>query len=105
MRKKIDLSMSLQDIIVLMAEGNPGGLTTLIKLVKLKGDDAFLSLLALDDMNIRGSQIWVGYKDFAGEDINEFHEAIHHRQQEMIVKINSVCVEETAVIGGASWER
>ena len=52
-----------------LAGGNPGALSVVgrldvIHLEKLKGTD------------LRGSMIWVGYKDICGEDINEFREKI-----------------------------
>jgi hypothetical protein len=56
-------------------------------------------------MNIRGSQIWVGYKDFAHEDINVFKEALLKRDEEMVNMINDECASygEIAVTHGGSY--
>ena len=59
MRKRIELTDSMNDMLFKMSEGNPGGLNVLMGLM----DRDPLVFLALDDMNIRGTQIWIGYKD------------------------------------------
>ncbi len=65
-------------------------------------------------MNIRGSQIWVGYKDHCKQDIEAFKTAISQRDQAMVDTINSECFQpdldyegykEKAVTSGASFTR
>ena len=103
-RKDIDLRMTTIDLIVMMSEGNPGAVKVLADIMQTK--NGLLTVLTLDDMNIRGTQVWVGYKDHCGQDINRFMEAIHKREQAMIDCINKVGKqgnhEHKAVVGGAS---
>ena len=63
MRTPINLSDSTLDMIVAMSEGNPGALTVLMGMLESDNPAATMMILHLDDMNIRGTQIWVGYKD------------------------------------------
>jgi hypothetical protein len=88
-RKEISLNNSIMDIMVLMAEGNPGGLSVIASLVK-DNPDGIVYLLHLDDMNIRGTQIWIGFKDYCGQSMTKFVECIVSRDQGMIDKINEV---------------
>jgi hypothetical protein len=89
MRKNISLNMSLMDLLVLMSEGNPGAATTLCDLwAKYQDSDAFMLVLFLDDMNIRGTQIWIGFKYYCNQDLDVFAQAIRDRDQGMIDCIN-----------------
>ena len=88
-RKEISLNNSIMDIMVLMAEGNPGGLNVIASLVK-DNPDGIVYLLHLDDMNIRGTQIWIGFKDYCGGITQKFVECIVSRDQGMINKINEL---------------
>ena len=109
MRKKIQLNTSMQELASLMSEGNPGALSVLMPLMT---DDPLI-LLDLDDMNIRGPQVWVGYKDFCGEDLEKFKQCVRDRSEQMVSAINDECIYENdfgsfterAVTHGASWER
>lgn len=107
MRKSIRLGGTVMDMMLIMSEGNPGALSVLAKIMK---DDptGFGTVLHLDDMNIRGPQIWLGFKDFAGEDLDKFTEAVSGRSQEMVDVINGCHGSEPgelAVTGGASFSR
>ena len=109
MREKILGSMSIIETLVLMSEGNPGAATVL---GNLSQTDPLLAL-GLDDMNIRGQQVWVGYKDHCEEDMDKFIEAIKARDSEMVDTINKNCIyqseygsfTERAVCNGASFNR
>jgi hypothetical protein len=107
MREKIELDGTNVDMAVKMSEGNPGALSVLIQLMEM-GMDGFMVIMHLDDMNIRGSQIWVGYKDFCGEDIEKFKETVEARSPEMVEVINqmpsgALGTEEKAVTNGGSY--
>lgn len=99
-RPQIELNMSYMDLMILMSEGNPGALTVLAEMFK-RGDNGIMAMLHLDDMNIRGSQVWVGYKDHCGHDLDKFLECIRERSPEMVQTINQICAGygEIAVIG------
>ena len=76
-------------------------------ILKQEPNIGYVLILGLDDMNIRGSQIWIGYKDYCKEDIMKFIQAIKDRDPEMINKINQESLNgnhnDRAVIGGASF--
>jgi len=105
MREKINLTTNRIELLAIMGEGNPEALSVLIEL--LKRPDAIATLLHLDDMNIRGCQIWVGYKDYCNQDIDEFVAATQRRDDDMLQMINRECLiddfMERAVASGASY--
>lgn len=96
-RKKIEIKISVQDLFVLMAEGNPGALSVLCNMDPL-------DILTLDDMNIRGPQIWVAYKDHCNQKMDIFTKCVRERNKDMINTVNAGSgIEEVAVVRGASW--
>lgn len=101
-RKRI--SGNPQDMIFEMSEGNPGALRVLMEM--LQGDQmgGFMSILGLDDMNIRGSQIWVAYKDHCKSEIATLREAINGRDPALVATVNREHPHgEQAVTSGASY--
>lgn len=106
-RRPIKLGTTIRETLFIMSEGNPGGLKVLVELLEKTNDP--LLILSLDDMNIRGWQIWVGYKDYCDQDIHKFIECVKNRDPQMVDKINDegrrTNSEELAVIGGASFKR
>ena len=106
-RPKLDLNDTMLDTIMKMTDGNPGaivGLTSLLKADKTGG----MLLLGLDDMNIRGSQIWEAYKYLYNEDGEKFANAVSKRDPKMVDFINQELASvgaEKAVTGGASFDR
>lgn len=89
-RKDITLDTSVMDLMTTMCEGNIGALNVIMELVKQDPDKGVFWLLHLDDMNIRGSQIWIGFKYYCGQDMNRFIECIKTRDEGMIAKINEM---------------
>jgi hypothetical protein len=73
-----DPSITPQDIIILLADGNPGALTVMMQIL-MKADvidpdnelGSIVYLLDLDRLNIWGSRIWMLYKDVCGENITK----------------------------------
>lgn len=104
MRKKIGLHMSSMDVVTIMSEGNPGALRVLIELLS-SGPMGMFDVLSLDDMNMRGPQVWVAYKDFAGEELPKLLGAIKKRDPELVAVVNRHHGPEVAVTNGASWNR
>lgn len=89
MRKKIDFRrMDLDEILVIMSEGNPGASSVLTGLASKHYPSLVLHLSVLDDMNIRGTQIWVGYSDYCDRDLARFSAAVLTRDQGMVECIN-----------------
>lgn len=73
---RIGLGMSLQESIIAMAEGNPGGIHVMMQMLSegeaIDPDDfmgGFGAILGLDSFGIYGSQIWLLYKDVCGENL------------------------------------
>ena len=104
-RTKLNPAGGIQEMVIQMAEGNPGALSVLMKLLQ---DDpiGFMRLLDLDDMGMRGSQIWVAYKDHCGGDLDALKKCLLDRDPAMVVTVNASrgLPEGTpkAVTGGAS---
>ena len=74
---------TIQSAITKLCEGNPGALRVLMELAN-DGMPGFLSMLDADDMGLKGPAIWVGYMDFAKQDLRAFQEALRNRSQEMV---------------------
>lgn len=107
-REKIDLNDNVLQVIIKMSEGNPGAITALTTFMKDNPENSFMLILGLDDMNIRGSQIWQIYKYYCEEDIEKFRQVIKDRDVDMIQYLNeqnAVEGNEKAVSGGASFDR
>ncbi len=106
-RKKIELDDSVFDVIYKMSEGLPGAIVGITEL--MKSDEAgVMLLLGLDDMNIRGSQVWEAYKYLYNEDGKKFADAVRKRDKKMVDFINEELASvggEKAVTGGASFDR
>lgn len=103
MRDSIKFTDSLRDVIVKMCEGNPGALSVLMELAK-RGTDGFITMLDLDDMNLRGPAIWVAYKDFCAHDIDKLTAACRSRDPEMVKAVNQELPDRRCVVGGASHQ-
>lgn len=110
MREPINLMENTKAVLIKMSEGNPGAITVLMGLIGRDDPSALMTVLSLDDMNMRGGQIWVGYKDYCGEDIEKFAQCINDRDSGMVAVVNSECFVpgeegygEKAVTAGASF--
>ncbi|KKL26547.1 hypothetical protein LCGC14_2394180 [marine sediment metagenome] len=106
-RADIMIDMSTLELVTLMAEGNQGALNTLTKIMTVDGlDDFFELILNLDDMNIRGEQIWVAYTDHAMMNADKLKACARNRCPVMIDVVNRRCsVRHIAVVRGASVKR
>jgi len=105
-RQKIGMNTSPMEMMTTMSEGNPGALSIIIDIAKKNPAMYFIDLLHLDDMNIWGSQIWVGFKDHCGGDMDKFLKCVGDRDKEMVNTINRESGSvEVAVTSGASFNR
>jgi len=86
-REEINIDGSVLDMLLLMSEGNLGAATVLSQIMN-KYDAGALSIFNLDDMNIRGAQVWVAFKDVCNEDLDMFCERIKKRDPSMVEAIN-----------------
>lgn len=108
-RKKLGTGSMLDDVVI-MAEGNPGAVSVMAQIMGKQKELGYLTILCLDDMNIRGEQIWLGYKDFCSEVIEVFIEKIESRDEKMVDFINSYYERynkefHKAVVAGANFTR
>lgn len=102
-RARVNMQMSTESFLLLMGEGNPGALSVLMEMVK---NNEIMRIFDLDDMNIRGCQIWVGYKDHCHENLAVFIQKVKARDPAMIRIINeNNGTKEVAVVSGASFRR
>jgi len=108
-REALNVHDDMLSVIMQMGEGNPGAIRVLMELMKADQIDGFMRLLDLDDMNIRGSQVWLGYKDHCGEDMDTFMAAVRDRDKDMVSTINAQRwpkdTAEVAVANGASFAK
>lgn len=72
-----DLSMSFNDVVYVMSDGNPGALTVMMKMIdagrSIDPDSLMGALgvfLSLDTHRIYGSRIWMLYKDVCKQNLN-----------------------------------
>ena len=106
-RPKIELNDSISDVIYKVSEGLPGAMVGITELMT-SNEAGYVLLLSLDDMNIRGSQVWEAYKYLYNEDGKKFAEAVSKRDKKMVDFINEELASvggEKAVTGGASFDR
>lgn len=107
MKARKKLRGNIPDMIEDMGEGNIGAFSVLMDIAKNDPTSILGSILHLDDMNIRGEQIWVGYKYYSGCDLVKFIESIKKRDKNMVDRINKECLydnfKEKAVEYGASF--
>lgn len=89
----LTLTDTTQSAVMKLAEGNPGALRVCCELANR--EHGIMHLLHLDDMGMRGPSIWMGYKDFAGENLDTFVAAIQARDPAMVQMVNAR--------GGKAW--
>jgi len=97
-REEITLGMPVRDALVILAEGNVGAATVLARVASGEAGGDILDIFHLDDMNMRGIQIWVAYKDWAGEDLAVFLQGVRHHDARMIE-----CVNAVGRLGNYAW--
>jgi hypothetical protein len=119
-RENIDPFRGFKDAILTMADGNPGAVSVLGYCLDRQGRAEFMmeTLIHLDDMNIRGSQIWIAFKDYCAhgqdriahteENLDRFINAVKMRDSNMVDMVNQASLrgetgtQHKAVIHGAS---
>lgn len=106
-RKPLDFS-NFPSIINDMAAGSSDAAAVIDELIDLKGEtNSLASLFLLDDMNIRGIQIYELYK-ICHQNIDEFFDKITNIKAQDITKLNkitaSLCIYK-ATLNGSKEER
>jgi basic membrane lipoprotein Med (substrate-binding protein (PBP1-ABC) superfamily) len=85
-----DPKASIEDNIISLSQGNPGAVTVLTSAVKRDKSEAVMLFNDLADMNMYGPRIWLGYKDYSGEDLDAFIDAVRSQEEEMVELINEM---------------
>jgi hypothetical protein len=90
-RKELSPFNGLTDIMGIMMEGNPGALRVMCEVAQKQNNQTITLnfLLNLDDMNMRGAQIYVAWNDFCKNDHNRFIECVTNRDEKMIEAVNT----------------
>lgn len=101
MAPKLTLDTSVKDAIIIMSEGNPGAINVMMSLLNADYDVGVLLLLDMDDMNLRGSRIWIAFKDHCGSNLAKFIDCVHARDAEMVKTVN----KEQAYGGPIPYDR
>lgn len=104
-RQSLTLMSSTFDAITMLSEGNVGAMTLLMHMLGDDPLDGMMDLLTIDDLNMRGEQIYVASKQYP--DIEAFRDALRKRDQGMIDAVNAACPREPGerVFTGASFKR
>lgn len=106
LREEIRLGMSVMDLFMVISEGNPGAMNVMARLLESDEVSGFVTLLALDDMNIRGTQLWLAYNDFCQGDLGKLHDVAEQRDYELVKFLNTEGMKGNhpykAVVRGAS---
>ena len=86
----------LQELQLKLMDRNPGAASVLNLILKHRQDAANI-FFDIDDMNMRGTQIWVAYKDHCNGDIYKFIDACIARDAEMVATVNNEITDREPV--------
>lgn len=87
-REIIGFDTPAPTLLAAMSEGDAAAEAVVGKLL-FSGFDGLFTIGSLDDMNIRGRQITVGFNKYAGGDLSKFTAAVESRDQALVDAINS----------------
>ena len=75
MYNRLDINKdTIKDGILKIADGNPGAMSVLLQLTKLR--DGWMAVQEFDRLRLYGPMVWLCYKDLLGNDINRLLELI-----------------------------
>ena len=74
---RITANMDMKEMLMTMAEGNPGALTCMMSMLQTD-PMALLDILYFDSMGIYGSKIYMLWNDCCGRDMSKFKETIKY---------------------------
>ena len=83
------VSEDLQKTIIDLSEGNPGAITALATTYRTLGEGQFSTLVHhLRQLDFKGPEIWLCWKDYAGQDLYKFFEGVRTKDPEMVSIVN-----------------
>lgn len=74
MAEKINNKMDIEEMVLVMSEGNPGAVMVLVDM--LSDFTGMLDILMLDSMDIRGSRLYKLNNDCCGRDLKKFRRTL-----------------------------
>lgn len=75
--EKIKEDMSIEDVLYVMSEGNPGAINVLVQMLSDKNfQRGMLDFLLLDSLGIRGPKIWGLYNDCCERDFVKYNRTL-----------------------------
>lgn len=83
-----DINDSPLSAILKVGKGNPGALRVLLN-INDKMPHGLAFIIKLDEMGIRGSDIWLGFKDYCKQDLHKFYTLVMEGDEGMQEFINS----------------
>lgn len=74
-KEKLNENMILRDIIITMSNGNPGAINVITQMIT---DDfnKIADILFLDDLNIRGAQIYMLWSDCSNKNMEKYYRTL-----------------------------
>jgi len=82
---KIQLTDTVTEAMLKLADGNPGALTVLMQLRHVD-NESLIHILKLDDYGYYGPKIWLVYKDFLKGDITKFFDLLKNNKLQSAVR-------------------
>jgi len=83
-----DPEATFEDNIISLAQGNPGAAKVLTRIVKNDKAKAAMVFEDLSKMNMYGPRIWIGFKDYCDEDLEDFIECVLSQDEELVTVVN-----------------
>lgn len=81
---RIRLNQCMQDVVLIMSDGNPGACACLCSMLAKKdwygGCGALMLVVMLDEMGIYGSDIYKLWNDCCDRDLNKFETVLRNQQ-------------------------
>ncbi|MFC4440095.1 MULTISPECIES: hypothetical protein [Natrialbaceae] len=87
------------DRFVALSEGNPGAATVLGAIVKQRPGEVEQVIETLEELNMGGPRIWLGYKDYCEQDLNQFVECVLEGDDEMFELVNERSAPDALEVG------
>ncbi len=84
---KISVNDDTIDVVTKITQSNFGALMVINQFIELYPKSVLAKIIILEELNLHGPEIWIGYKDYCGQDINKFIECLDKRDMEMMAMI------------------
>ena len=102
-RERLSATATMNNLLATLAEGHPGS-ADVLRLICQFALSPLDTLFDLDDMNIRGRQIWHAFHQVCDGDFNEFLFRLDGRDPDLVSAVNLLTLgeRERAVESGGS---